>query len=90
MDKPISRSSIRPLELIDTTAPAWKVVESWAKSKAARLRLLREDPGADIRKLDQTLGGITILKELLDLPAEIRKERSRDPIRGDSFDIPSL
>ena len=77
-------------QLIDTDSPAWKGVEDWAVFQIARLRSVREDSTADLRKLDQALGGITILNELLALPAYIRKERLRDPVRGDEFDIPTL
>ena len=77
-------------QLIDTDSPAWKAVEQWAYMYLAKQRGLREDSTADLRKLDQLLGSIKILNELLDLPAAIRKERLRDPVQGDSFDIPNI
>jgi hypothetical protein len=44
---------------------------------------------AEQRKLDISLGGIIALKRVLELPETIRRERKRDPISGDEFNIPT-
>ena len=70
--------------------PVWQTVEAWANMNLSRLRASRETKGADIRELDWALGGIESMEALLGLPAIIRKERTRDPIEDDNFDIPPL
>lgn len=74
--------------VIESGDPTWRTIESWATARIDDLREQREQPGADLRKLDNALGAIVVLKDLLALPAAIKKERKRDPVKGDSFDIP--
>ena len=80
----------RDLQIIELGSTVWNTVSDWANGELNRLRDQREEPGADVRKLDQALGGIVQLKALLALPAAIRKERNRDPVMGDKFDIPNI
>jgi len=76
---------------IDLGNPAWRTIEGWVQMNLKRLRKQRENPLADLRKLDVDLGGIVAMKALLGLPKLISEERRRkdDPIQGDEFNIPT-
>ena len=67
----------------------WITIRAWAEINLERLREQRENEATDLRKLDIALGSITTLKMLLDLPGQIKKERNRDPIVDDEFNIPA-
>jgi len=77
--------------IIEPGNPTWDTVEAWATMNLERLRNEREKETADLRKLDQALGGITAMNALLGLPEQIKNEHKRNPIRGDApFDIPPI
>jgi len=73
---------------IEPGNPTWVTIKAWAEMNLERLREQRENEATDLRKLDIALGGITTLKMLIALPELIRKERKRDPVGNDTFDIP--
>jgi len=75
---------------IDPISPTWKAIQAWAETHLHELREVRESPQADLRRLDQSLGSVMILKELLDLPATQKRDRVREPVMDDSFDIPPI
>ena len=69
-------------------SPTWSIVKEWAELELTRLRDSREKTDSDPRKLDQDLGGINAMKELLALPDAIKKARSQEEIKGVDFGIP--
>lgn len=74
---------------IDPGNPTWVTVRDWAEDHRATIRRLREDHTADLRKLDQLLGAIGALTDLLNLPEEIR-EAKKDPVPDENhFGIPA-
>lgn len=79
----------RDIPYIDEGNPNWVVVKTWAMGRLEELRQMREQAGMDVRQLDMLLGGINQLKDLTQLPANLKRERERDPITGDDFAIPT-
>ena len=75
--------------IIELSNPVWQIIAHWSETRMEDLRAGREQPGADLRKLDQALGSILILQELLELPSEIRRDRNREPLPSDGFGIPT-
>jgi len=75
--------------MIEPGNPAWGTIEAWAQMNLERLRESRENKASDLRELDIALGGITTLKMLLALPEQIKRERKRDPVADDDFNIPA-
>lgn len=75
---------------IDIGSPTWIAVQEWAERGLAELRDFREIPNLDVRKLDLALGSIEIFKKLLALPEAIRRDRVREPVMDDTFDIPPI
>ena len=82
--------NLKDLPLIELGNPAWRSIEAWAKNNLEKLRGQRENKKADLRKLDQLLGEIDGMKDLLALPALIKRERSHVPTSDDNFNIPPL
>lgn len=86
----MAKFEVQEQAIIESGNPVWMTIEAWAHMNLLRLREQRENEASDLRKLDMALGSITTLKMLLDLPAQIRRERLRDPVGNDGFDIPPL
>jgi len=86
----MDKFSLSDLPKIDKASPNWFSVEKWANQELARLRAKREDPDADMRKLDVALGGIFALRMLLALPQEIQKSHDSEPVEEAGFGIPTL
>ena len=84
----MARWSAKDQPIIDPGNPAWSTIEAWAKYELERLREKRETVGADQRELDLALGYIHALCQLLKLPDDIRRERKRDPLMSEGFDLP--
>ena len=78
----------KEMPLIEPGNPTWITIQAWAEMNLERLREQRENEATDLRKLDIALGGIISMKMLLAMPELIRKERKRDPVGNDTFDIP--
>lgn len=85
----VVKFDLKDIPNIALGSPEWQTIVAWSNMNLERLRILRENPDADLRKLDVALGGIVTLKALLTLPATIKKERKRDPIESDDFGIPN-
>lgn len=85
----MDKFNARELPPIEIGSPSWQSIEAWAKWNLARLRESRENPKLEMRDLDQALGSITSLKALLSLPDLIKRERKRDPLPDDNFNIPA-
>lgn len=74
---------------IEPASDTWQAVDNDARKEINRLRKLREDPTADLRSLDQNLGGIRALESLLKLP-ERQNKKPAEPIRGSGIRIPGV
>ena len=75
--------------IIEPGNPTWVTVREWAEGSMEVLRAMRERPGVDLRELDQALGSINILKDLLGLPEAIKQHRKHEAVQGDDFGIPT-
>ena len=80
----------KEVPLIKPGDATWTVVKAWADMNLARLRSEREKESVDLRKLDQSLGGIIAMEALLALPEQIKQERSRTPVPDTMFGIPPI
>lgn len=84
MDREIKVSE---LPTIDQVSPTWLAIESFAKAEVRRLRLKRDDPDAELRKLDLALGSVLAWEMLLALPATIKKAKEDDAREKVSYDF---
>jgi len=74
---------------VDAASETWKSTRAAIETELVKLRLNRDQIGADIRQLDRDLGGIKSLERILELPAKQAKKPA-EPIRGSGVRVPGL
>ena len=84
--------AVKDLGNIDTMSETWDTIHKWACAELKAARHAREASGADLRQLDEKLGRVQVLTELLDMPGELEAARKREPVSDDRGfgDLPDI